>query len=677
MALADFTNSIITKDGFSGTFKKFDQSVQGSARALDKLGGMVSGGGLGMLFGATAGVAGAAAIGKMAWELGEVGQIAITTERSFNNLMRSVGISASIIDEYATAADGTIAKTDLMRMASVALAGTTGELSSEMARLLPTLIEGARAASALNPAMGDASFMLQSLVSGVKRGSPMLIDNTGIVLKLGEANEAMAQRVGKSVEQLSAQEKSLAILYATADAVPTLVNQVGDAMDETATSSARLKVSWQELREEFGKEIAPSVTGVQKGLTDLFSGLTAGLQDDRLTLARQELERLEAAYQTNVTSQDGFIAGLARAIYGEDAWHASLIRSANAVEEQKAKVRALEVELIGYENASEAARFTATNYGIAVQQAGEMSAASTAAIVGLANSMNIVKAQFGAARAAIASYNAELKTGRTYIGAVDVLSEGQYVAATRGRAIYEKGLQAQLQANIITQEQLDYKLAAYDRSVNDHIGTLRDATKANTDYGASIADVGSSYDDVKSKIGAALKPTFDLSGLTGGLLGGAGGDAFDEAYKRLAAVALRPEEMQLHAQDWASTFEQAGLTGLTPEEAQQRAKELVEAYSKGLDFSLIDREKIKDQVRQSIRAEEIYNTIVDEIYAEMGKDKKQLSDAGYKIGQQVNAGSMKAAREGARDIANAWADVLTPEIIRRLDARGRREGLAQ
>ena len=54
MGLADFTNSIITKDQFSGTFRKFDASVQGSARGLDKLGGIMSGGGLGMLFGGAA-----------------------------------------------------------------------------------------------------------------------------------------------------------------------------------------------------------------------------------------------------------------------------------------------------------------------------------------------------------------------------------------------------------------------------------------------------------------------------------------------------------------------------------------------------------------------------------------------------------------------------------------------
>jgi len=142
-------------------------------------------------------------------------------------------------------------------------------------------------------------------------------------------------------------------------------------------------------------------------------------------------------------------------------------------------------------------------------------------------------------------------------------------------------------------------------------------------------------------------------------------------------VALRPEELQIHAGDWASTFEQAGLTGLTPEEAQARAKELVEAYSKGLDFSLIDREAIKDSVRQSIRAEELYNTIVDEIYAEMGKEKPKLAQAGTNIGNQLNRAATATVQSGAAAYVGAWLDVLEPGMIARLDARYRRTGQAQ
>jgi hypothetical protein len=664
MGLADFTNSIITKDGFSNTFRKFDGAVQGSARGLDKLGRVMSGGGLGMLFGGMAGAAGAIAIGKMAWNMGELGKVAITTERSFNNLMQSVGISTSIIDQYAAAADGTIAKTDLMRMANVALAGTTGELSSEMARLLPTLIEGARAASALNPAMGDASFMLQSLITGVKRGSPMLIDNTGIVLKLGEANEAMAQKLGKSVEALTAQEKSLAILYATADAVPTLVGQVGDAMDETATSSMRLKVSWQELREELGKALAPTVTGIQEGAASALNQITSVISSD-------ELDRQSSALRS-WTEQLAYLNSIP--VNRRDAMWADDVASATAQIKRLngavgAKIQAEQAANMVTQAAAWSARDAASAYSdsaVASQTAGINASALAATLQGVRNAYSVAT---GAASQYAAALGGTI-TSRAFIGGADVLSQSQYTNLTQSRINLERGLQVQVLAGIKTQMEADYALAQYDNTVNNHISSLRTQSTA-------VASTATAYDDLKSKISSALRPTFDLSGLTGGLLGGMGGDAFDEAYKRLAAVALRPEELQIHAQDWGDTFAQAGLTGMSPEDAQAEATRLVEAYSKGLDFSLIDREAIKDSVRQSIRAEELYNTIVDEIYAEMGKEKPKLAQAGTNIGNQLNRAATATVQSGAAAYVGAWLDVLEPGMIARLDARYRRTGQAQ
>ena len=136
---------------------------------------------------------------------------------------------------------------------------------------------------------------------------------------------------------------------------------------------------------------------------------------------------------------------------------------------------------------------------------------------------------------------------------------------------------------------------------------------------------------LKSLISQKLQPTFDLSGLTGGLLGGAGGDTFDETH----TSGWRPwrcdqKELQIHANDanWQDTFQKAGLTDLSPEDAQARAKELVEAYSKGLDSHRSTKEAIKDSIRQAIKADELFQSMVDEIYAEMGKPKPETNIGG-------------------------------------------------
>lgn len=253
-----------------------------------------------------------------------------------------------------------------------------------------------------------------------------------------------------------------------------------------------------------------------------------------------------------------------------------------------------------------------------------------------------------------------------------VYGQGSAIPAGEADAMYSgyarQYAQLELDKTTISRQEYTRRKADLDAALSDQIGSYR---KFSSDVGGIATDMS---DDLKSKIGSALRPTFELSGLTGGAMSSQIGDTFDEAYKRLAAVALRPEELQIHAGDWAGTFEQAGLTGLSPEDAQARARELVEAYSKGLDFSLIDREAIKNSVRQAIRADEIYNSVVDEIYAEMGKENRQMQNAGGRMAEQLNRGAIRVARQGAAEVAYAWADVITPEVIRRLDMRARRTG---
>jgi len=653
MALADFTNSIVTKDGFSNTFKKFDASVQGSARGLDKLGGVMSGGGLGMLFGGTAVIAGAAAIGKATWELAELGAQSLTTKGSFESLMRSVGQSTGLLDELKTAAGGTVTEMKLMQLTNTALAGSTGQLSTEMAGALPKLLEAGRAAALLNPSLGDAEFMFQSLITGIKRGSPMLIDNTGITLKLGEATEAYAASLGKSSEELTSQERSIAILRATLASADTLIQQAGGNLNSMTSDIQSATVAVEELKTAFGELAAPAVAGIAGPFADV-------LDSARITLFGSEIEKARDKVDTLWASQQK-IADSDLPQWLKDAYMAAERFTSGGVGPALVALQAMQAPLQNARRLTSEYGSTAT---VAAAQIGTLTFSlrqAKEAAQGLGGSLGGLPAE----------YKAGLNNafGQVY-GMGSAIPESEANAMYSGYA--KQYAQLELDKTTISRQEYTRRKADLDAALNEQIGSYR---KFSSDVGGIATDMS---DDLKSKIGSALTPTFDLSSLTGGALGGLGGDTFDEAYKRLAAVALRPqEELAKHAGDWAGTFEQAGLTGLTPEEAAARARELVEAYSKGLDFSLIDREAIKDQVRQAIKAEEIYNTIVDEIYAEMGKDKTKLADAGTSIGNQLNRATTATVKSGASAYVGAWLDALEPGMIARLDARYRRTGQAQ
>ena len=644
MGLSDFKNAIITEDKFSGTFKKFDGAVQGSARGLDKLGGIMSGGGLGMLFGATAGVAGAVAIGKQVWALGELGAQSLTTKASFESLMQSVGQSPQLLSQMTAAAGGTITELQLMQQANTALAGTSGELANQLAGAMPQLIEMGRAAAMLNPSMGDAAFMTQSLITGIKRGSPMLIDNTGITLKLGEATQAYADSVGKSVNELTAQERSIAILNATLAGGDTLMQQVGGSLDSMTSDIQSANIALQELKTRLGEAFAPIVANAAGAAADALTRFAD------LTAPNEELLRLTT--QLNILREHQQSGSILAKLFPKDlaadiAMLEGKIGDLNQQELETSRGAGLmSSALERYSPAADVAAGASANFtdqlaGLIATAKGGSSAMQS--LIGYINGVS-------AAANASGSY-----TG--FLGGVDVLGQKEYIRVTQDRINLERVLNTEVAAHIISQEEMDYQLRKFDNTVNDHISSLRDQGKA-------IADVGSSYDDLKSRISGALRPTFDLSGLTGGMLGGVGGDTFDEAYKRLAAVALRPEELQIHANDanWQDTFQKAGLTGLSPEDAQARAKELVEAYNKGLDFSLIDKEKIKDSIRQSIKADELFQSMVDEIYAEMGKPSPKLEAAGEAAGKHIGTGYIREIMRAGSKTKNVLAAAVAPEV---------------
>lgn len=652
MALNDFRFSIVAQDKFGQTFRRLDQGVQTSARGLDKLGGIVTGGGLGMLFGATAGVAGAIAIGKMAWSLGELGAQSLTTKTSFESLMRSVGQSTQLLDQLKSAAGGTVTEMKLMQLTNTALAGSTGTLSTEMAGALPKLLEAGRAAALLNPSLGDAEFMFQSLITGIKRGSPMLIDNTGITLKLGEATEAYAASLGKSSEELTSQERSIAILRATLTGADALIQQAGGNLNSMTSDIQSATVAVEELKTAFGELAAPAVAGIAGPFADVLDSARITLFGSEIEKARDKVDTLWASQQ-KITDSD-------LPQWLKDAYMAAERFTSGGVGPALVALQAMQAPLQNARRLTSEYSSTAT---IAAAQIGTLT-------FSLRQAKEAAAGLGGAMGGLPADYKAGLNSafGQVY-------GQGSAIPAGEADAMYSsyarQYAQLELDKTTISRQEYTRRKADLDAALNDQIGSYRKFSSAAS---SSVSDIGNAYDDIKSKIGTALAPTFDLSGLTGGALGGAAGDAFDEAYKRLAAVALRPEELQIHAGDWASTFEQAGLTGLSPEDAQARARELVEAYSKGLDFSLIDREAIKNSVRQAIRADEIYNSVVDEIYAEMGKENRQMQNAGGRMAEQLNRGAIRVARQGAAEVAYAWADVITPEVIRRLDMRARRTG---
>ena len=222
--------------------KKKGTAPKAVSSDLKKLGGLVQKLGIGM--GTVA--AGAAAAGvamKKAFDLGREGAVIAQTTESFGLLLEKVGAAPDLLDDLSEAARGTVNDFDLMTSTATLLAGTSGELATALAASTPELLEIAKAANKLNPALGSTTFLYESLARGIKRSSPLILDNLGLVIKIGDANQKLADRLGKSVDQLTAEQKQLALLNDTMRAGQELIQQVGGDIDAQTDSYDRLTTS--------------------------------------------------------------------------------------------------------------------------------------------------------------------------------------------------------------------------------------------------------------------------------------------------------------------------------------------------------------------------------------------------------------------------------------------------
>lgn len=196
---------------------------------------------------------------------------------SFDKITASAGIlSVTLLNDMRRAAAGTISDFNLMRGANLALAGATGEFATEFGRNLPKLLEIARVQSR---ATGQSvEYLYDSLVAGIKRSSPRLIDNTGIMVRLTEVNQRYAQQMGITVEQMSAQDRQMALLQATVEAGNVAIEAAGGIQETLADKFARANASISNILDRLGVAFEPVAMVIMTILNNILTAISNFLQ---------------------------------------------------------------------------------------------------------------------------------------------------------------------------------------------------------------------------------------------------------------------------------------------------------------------------------------------------------------------------------------------------------------
>lgn len=245
----------------SGVRRGTDEAKAGVNSLSSSFGGLTT-----KLAAGSAVIGGVGVLLKKTFDLGEEGAKVLQTARSFETLMEEVGAAPDLLEQLSRASRGTISDMQLMSSTTTLLMGAQGELATSLASATPELMAMAMAAAKLNPALGDATFMYESLAKGIKRGSPMILDNLGIIVKVEEANRTYAESIGKVAEELTVEEQKIALLNAVLAQGETLMAQAGGTTESATDAYTQMGAAVSNTKDQFlawlGEALEPAAKAV-------------------------------------------------------------------------------------------------------------------------------------------------------------------------------------------------------------------------------------------------------------------------------------------------------------------------------------------------------------------------------------------------------------------------------
>lgn len=271
---------------------------------------------------AVVGLAAASRTISVGVELVQLGAAASQTATRFDQAARAAGTTGDAYTKaLRVASDNTISDMNLQLAANRARLLGVADSAAQLAPLLGIARDRAQEMGiSTTQAFGD-------LVTGLGRGSALILDNLGITVSVTEANKTYAAQLGKTVGALTEAEQKQALINAVLEQGRISMEGTGGAAETAATKIERLDASWQNLKATAGVKLAdwftPAFTGGERllrgteGLNEAFAanaannkGAAAGMQayTDALAAGKTESEALAIGQQVAAVTAANYAA---------------------------------------------------------------------------------------------------------------------------------------------------------------------------------------------------------------------------------------------------------------------------------------------------------------------------------------------------------------------------------
>jgi len=643
------------KNNASPQIKQLRADVESLDKSIGQLSSVASAG-MG-LAGLAAAIGTIQQVGQAIAETSQAGAQFTRLSGSFDSLASSFGASGTeIVSSIESVTQGTLSQATIMQQANNAMLLGVADTADEFETLAKIAVDRGRA-------MGiSMEYAFESIVKGVGRLSPLILDNLGIVLDADKTYKDYAISIGKTADALSDAEKRQALLA-------RLKEEVSD-FDSTAVMDGA--AAWERFAASITNAVATAgewlnsntmIMSSLKNLSDTLDIMAGemsnndsvrlrGLEAEKRRL--QEMLELQQEHQRVVEgAQDGGVwnafdnteqnikdtqkalAGVAQEMrnINAEAINANYVKDmfgGGQMAQQAAELQQMEAEIGKISDAmvskyakaqgisTEKAR---ENITILVEQRGSWAATIP--------TINSVVAAFEAAAARMAAINSLIAGSISSIqsSALQAYSDSGY-----NPAIVEQfqAVNSQAEALRSTVETMDpVEASFYMRQFTDQAS---EGFKAVSEYAnQSTKSIGGAGSATKS----LTKEFTNLSGIVSGLVDTAmsdfGGadlaeflpyqDAPAEDARRIASVMVEGWDSE-----WADYFKTkfpdlfSKYMGLAGGDIQKASALLLKDFQDGMNPELLDKGKIKEMAKRLFLADEATSKMVDEIARDLASE---------------------------------------------------------
>lgn len=634
MATNDVTIRLNAQDKASPSINQVKQSLTGLVSAQGVMGGVVGGliGG-GMMGLANAAISAAAAIPQAVGELANLAMQAERTETAFVALSSGVGQSSqAMLAAMKAMTAGTVADTDLMLAANRAMMLGVSDNADEMGKLMAAAIERGRA-------LGVSSQQaVNDIITGIGRMSPMILDNLGIV-GVTQSVEEYARSLGKTADALTDVEKKQALVNAVIAS-----GSGGPVLDDAASSFERMDASIANMKVALGELFSPAIAAIAQQLADAVTGVTESFDASALQASQSELfqlgntlTELMTAYDAAITSmQDAAIAANGPGMKEAAAQAEMLMMSIEAVAASYNEAAAItgapliDVDAIRRgEIAFVDAANAANNLGAAAaSSAGGMSIAESQA-ASLAARLQALAGQ---------ADNAGVSLRNAFLNAASALGATGALSGFQAKQKELQALRQEWQYMGLTSEQIAFREQEFLGKTND---AIRSQITAMDDLGASagraasggVSQLDSAFESLRGRVQSMLSGALSPEGIS--IPGLPRTDDINENARRLAAIANEG----IGDQSWMEEFK-AEVPGIFDEivnaaNPQAAAARIFQEFQLGLRPELMDKELIKQRIKDAILGEQKMDALATEIATELSASMGISLPAALKAAQEA------------------------------------------